>query len=50
MWEPTYDVTAWQKRKDLNLFVQNVGQGQAEGIEDIPAQMIGVLEWRPRGH
>jgi len=50
MWEPTYDVTAWQKRKELNLFVQNVGQGQAEGIEDIPAQMIGVLEWRPRGH
>jgi len=38
------------KAKELNLFVQNVGQGQAEGIEDIPAQMIGVLEWRPRGH
>ena len=30
--EPTYDVTAWQKRKELNLFVQNVGQGQAEGV------------------
>lgn len=48
MWEPTYDPTAWDKRKELHLFVQAVGQGEAEGVEEIPAQMIRVLEWRPR--
>lgn len=47
MWEPAYDPVAWQRRKELHLFVQNVGQGEAEGVEEIPAQMVAVLEWRP---
>lgn len=49
MWEPTYDPVAWEKKHELHLFVQKVGQGDAEGIENIPAQMISVLEWRATG-
>jgi hypothetical protein len=47
MWEPTFDPVQWQTRNQLHLFVQRVGQGEAEGIENIPASMISVLEWRP---
>jgi putative BNR repeat neuraminidase len=48
MWEPTYDPVVWSKRKELHLFVQMVGQGEEERLEDIPAQMISILEWRPQ--
>lgn len=48
MWEPTYDLVVWNKKKELHLFVQTVGQGEGEGTEDIPAQMVSILEWRPR--
>ena len=47
MWEPTYDPEVWRTKKELHLFVQRVGQGQAEGTEDIPAQTVSILEWRP---
>jgi hypothetical protein len=47
MWEPTYDPVAWLTRRELHLLVELVGQGQAEGLEDLPAQMISVLEWKP---
>jgi hypothetical protein len=47
MWEPTYDAAVWDRRKELHLFVQKVGQGQGEGVEDIPAQVVSVLEWKP---
>lgn len=47
MWEPTYDSVVWNKKSELHLFVQTVGQGEAEGIENIPPQMISILEWRP---
>src|SRR5215207_113704 len=42
MWEPAYDYAVWDRRKELHLFVQRVGQGQGEGTEN-----ISVLEWRP---
>ena len=47
MWEPTYDPVVWSKKKELHLFVQMVGQGDEERLENIPAQMISILEWRP---
>jgi hypothetical protein len=47
MWEPTFDPVVWKNKKELHLFVQRVGQGEAEGIENVPAQMISVLEWKP---
>lgn len=46
MWEPTYDPMVWKRKMELHLFVQSVGQGDAEGLEDVPPQMISVLEWR----
>lgn len=47
MWEPSYDPVVWSKRKELHLFVQMVGQGEGEQLENIPAQMVSILEWRP---
>lgn len=47
MWEPTYDRQAWENRRELYLFVQNVGQGDGETLEDIPPQKIFLLKWIP---
>ena len=47
MWEPTYDPEVWRRKRELHLFVQRVGQGQGETTEDIPAQPVSVLEWKP---
>ena len=44
-WEPTYDTELWNSENKLHLFIQNVGQGDAGQIENIPAQTISVLEW-----
>ena len=46
-WEPTYDTELWRTTKELHLLVQNVGQGNSETTEDIPPQMINILEWIP---
>ena len=46
MWEPTYDPAVWAAKHELHLFVQNVGQGDAESLEELPPQMISVLEWK----
>jgi hypothetical protein len=49
MWEPTYDQSLWKRQKKLHMLVQNVGQGQGdEKLEDIPPQMVYILEWLPR--
>lgn len=47
MWEPTFDAALWDAKKELHLFVQRVGQGQGETTEELPAQTVSVLEWRP---
>lgn len=47
MWEPTFDENLWNQRKELHLFVQNVGQGDGEKLENLPPQMISILEWKP---
>ena len=47
MWEPTYDPEVWRRLGELHLFVQRVGQGQGETTEEIPAQPVSILEWRP---
>jgi hypothetical protein len=49
-WEPTYDSELWREKGVLNLFVQKVEQADAEGISNIPPQMIYVLEWKPNSH
>lgn len=45
MWEPSYDTEIWKRFKKLHIFVQKVGQGDAETTEDIPHQKIFILEW-----
>lgn len=47
-WEPTHDPITWQRRGALHLFVQRVGQGDAETLEPMPAQPVSILEWHPR--
>ena len=45
-WEPTYDPVAWQSLHRLFLFVQRVGQGDGESLENVPTQPVSILEWR----
>jgi hypothetical protein len=46
-WEPSYDHVRWQRDGVLDLYVQKVGQGDGEGLEDIAPQMAQVLEIVP---
>lgn len=46
-WEPTYDTERWRTHCELHLFVQRVGQGDAETVESIEPQQVSVLEWCP---
>jgi len=48
MWEPSYDTELWARSKALHLFVQKVGQGDAETSEKMPPQPVSILEWNPR--
>lgn len=47
LWEPAYDSALWDCEGILNLYVQYVGQGDAETLEDVPPQRISVYEWKP---
>ena len=46
-WEPTYDIDRWRREGRLSLFVQRVGQGDGEALEDVPAQQVMVVDWMP---
>ncbi len=46
-WEPTLDMERWRTEGVLDVFVQRVGQGDGEGLEDLPPQQVSILEWRP---
>jgi len=46
-WEPTYDLERWRRAGTLSLFVQRVGQGDAESLEDVAPQPVHVLDWSP---
>lgn len=47
MWEPSYDHELWRQRGWLHLFVQRVGQGDGENLEQTPPQIVSILEWKP---
>lgn len=47
IWEPTYDTHAWNEYVELHLFVQKVGQGDGETLEELEPQAVSILEWRP---
>lgn len=43
-WEPSFDTTLWKDHKKLHLFVQRVGQGDGESLENLPPQFIEIHE------
>jgi len=43
-WEPTYDTELWKKSGLLHIFVQHVGQGDGEKLEDLEPQPVYILE------
>lgn len=47
MWEPSFDQSLWNRTKKLNIFIQKVGQGDGETLEQLEPQMISILEWKP---
>ena len=46
-WEPSFDRARWQRDGVLDLYVQVVGQGDGETLEEIEPQPAQVLEWTP---
>ena len=48
LWEPTYDTELWKDKKILNLFVQNVEQGDGETTNELTGQKASVLQWKIR--
>jgi hypothetical protein len=46
-WEPSYDPVLWQRENVLHLFVQKVEQKDRDVLDEMPAQMVSVLEWTP---
>ncbi|MBI1389388.1 MAG: neuraminidase [bacterium] len=47
LWEPTYDTLLWRRDKILSLFIEKVGQGDGEKLEDLPPQPVSALDWKP---
>ncbi|WP_214606946.1 BNR repeat-containing protein [Hymenobacter arizonensis] len=47
-WEPSYDPERWQRDGILSLFVQRTGQGDGETLEQLAAQPVYILEWKPK--
>jgi len=46
-WEPSCDSILWDTEGILSLYVQLVGQGDGEATENISAQMVRVIDWKP---
>jgi unsaturated rhamnogalacturonyl hydrolase len=46
-WEPSYDIELWKQQKQLHLFVQDVQQGDGEGVLKVEPQPVRVVEWLP---
>lgn len=42
-WEPSFDTELWQSKKKLHLFVQQTAQGDGEKLENIPPQMVKII-------
>jgi hypothetical protein len=47
MWEPSYDTELWKNSNLLHIYIQNVGQGDDEKIDPLPASDVSILEWTP---
>ena len=49
-WEPSFDTELWRRDGELNLFVQNVRQVDAEGSAVAAPSMVRVLQYKPKEH
>ena len=47
MWEPSFDTELWDREGVLHVYVQEVGQGQGETIENLEPTQVRILEWKP---
>lgn len=45
--DPLVDPAIWNTRREIHVLTQFVGQGDFEKQEDVPPQMVSVIEWRP---
>jgi hypothetical protein len=45
--DPLIDPDVWNSKGQIHLLSQFVGQGDGEKEEDVPPQMISVVEWSP---
>ncbi|MDR7331206.1 BNR repeat-containing protein [Roseateles asaccharophilus] len=45
-WEPSFDTELWRLRGELHLFVQAVQQVDGEGVANVPASKVRVLQWK----
>jgi hypothetical protein len=43
-WEPSYDTELWKEKKRLHLYVQKMGQGDGEKLEDLSSQPVYIWE------
>lgn len=46
-WEPSFDRVRWARDGVLDLFVQSVGQGDTETLDDPTPTAAQVVEWTP---
>ena len=46
LWEPTFDSELWKNNEILNLFVENVEQGDGETLKELKGQKVSVLQWK----
>lgn len=47
VWEPSYDTELWKRSRVFHLYLQKVGQGDGETLEDLPPTPVSILEWKP---
>lgn len=47
-WEPSFDTELWKTQQLLHVFVQRVGQGDGESLENLDPQPVTILEWNPQ--
>ena len=48
MWEPSFDSELWASAKVLDIFLERVGQGDAETSRNLSPQTISIVEWKPK--
>lgn len=46
-WEASYDTELWKRSKVLHVYVQRVGQGDGERLENVAPTTVYILEWKP---